>query len=43
MTLPPLAAYVGVAVEERVKQLYAFVSSDGLDGRKKGVGVIASR
>ena len=43
MNLPPHAAYVGVAAEEGVKQLYAFVSSDGLNGLKKGVGVNASR
>ena len=35
MTLPPHAAYVGVSAEEGVKKLYAFVSSDGLNGCKK--------
>ena len=43
MTLPPHAAYVGVAAEEGVKQLYAFVSSNGLNGQKEGVGVSVSR
>ena len=41
MTLPSHAAYVGVAAEEGVKQLYEFVSSDALNGRKK-VPVIGS-
>ena len=41
--LPPKLLHLRKLHEEGEKQLYAFVSFDGLNGRKKGVGVIASR